>query len=460
MSLQGMPEFSISAHGYPLIADYHPNQPIACYQNRLITASAFMQEVYALARWLPDRPALINLCDNRYRFLVGFAAALLRGQVTLLPPGRAPGLLQQLAKAYPGMYCLTDMEIVMEGIECLSYPSLNPSAKDTAGINPAIPGQQVAAIAFTSGSTGQPQPHVKSWYTYCRSAALIGRHLGLRLRERVNIIATVPPQHMYGLELTVLLPLQYSGVMDEHRPFFPEDIYAALQAVSSPRILVTTPVHIRACVEIGKRLPPLKFMVSATAPLATALAAEAERLFAARVLEIYGCTEAGSVATRRTIEGDSWRLFDGIHIDCHDVSATLSTDYLPAPIPLSDVVSLRGEREFCLHGRHSDLVNIAGKRTSIGALNHALNAIKGVRDGVFFMPEENADRTSRLLAFAVAPGMTATQILTELRSVLDPIFLPRPLYLVDQLPRTEASKLTRQALQALTAELSRREPPQ
>lgn len=41
---------------------------------------------------------------------------------------------------------------------------------------------------------------------------------------------------------------------------------------------------------------------------------QAEATFNAPVLEIYGCTEAGSVASRRTLEGDRWRLYDGFEL--------------------------------------------------------------------------------------------------------------------------------------------------
>ncbi|MGQ0810317.1 MAG: AMP-binding enzyme, partial [Nitrospiraceae bacterium] len=54
--------------------------------------------------------------------------------------------------------------------------------------------------------------------------------------------------------------------------------------------------------------------------------------------------------------------------------------------------------------------------------------------------------SGRLTAFVVAPGMSAAAILAKLRQRIDPAFLPRPLYLVEALPRNETGKLTRQNL--------------
>jgi acyl-coenzyme A synthetase/AMP-(fatty) acid ligase len=51
----------------------------------------------------------------------------------------------------------------------------------------------------------------------------------------------------------------------------------------------------------------------------------------------------------------------------------------------------------------------------------------------------------------VAPGLTASAILAELRKRVDPFFLPRPLCLVDALPRSANGKLPRESLRALSA---------
>ncbi|HEY0336925.1 MAG TPA: beta-hydroxyacyl-ACP dehydratase, partial [Burkholderiales bacterium] len=114
-------------------------------------------------------------------------------------------------------------------------------------------------------------------------------------------------------------------------------------------------------------------------------------------------------------------------------------------------------KRFLLHGRHADLVNIAGKRTSLAHLNYHLNSIEGVSDGVFVVPEAaNGETVTRLMALVVAPGMTKQELMKALRRRVDPAFLPRPLCLVDSLPRNATSKLPREALAILVSELATR----
>jgi acyl-coenzyme A synthetase/AMP-(fatty) acid ligase len=103
----------------------------------------------------------------------------------------------------------------------------------------------------------------------------------------------------------------------------------------------------------------------------------------------------------------------------------------------------------------ADLVNIAGKRSSLAYLNHQLNSIPGVVDGTFFLPDESpvsATGVTRVAAFVVAPRLDAAALAEELRRRIDPVFLPRPLLFVERLPRNGTGKLPREALMALAAQ--------
>jgi acyl-coenzyme A synthetase/AMP-(fatty) acid ligase len=242
-----------------------------------------------------------------------------------------------------------------------------------------------------------------------------------------------------------MLALQHGLALHHARPFFPADIATSIAATPRPRILVTTPIHLRAMLADAARLPAVDLVVSATAPLSQDLAKEAERTFSAPLREIYGCSEAGQLATRRTAESDEWRCLEGLALRADFGGSRVSGESIEGEVLLNDVIELRAPGRFRLHGRTADLVNIAGKRTSIAHLNHHLNAIEGVRDGVFIVPEDGDDRTQRLIALVVAPGLSADAIMAALRQRIDPAFLPRPLRMVDALPRNPVGKLTREA---------------
>jgi acyl-coenzyme A synthetase/AMP-(fatty) acid ligase len=432
--------------GYPLIHRQSENAPFGWDDHKPISVDRFLTDVFFLAQKLPDQPCVLNLCQNRYRFLVGFAAALIKEQTNILPPNKTSKGLQAIVSQFPEAYCLTDdNSLDILGVSILQFPSEIAPLSTSLQI-PQIAAAHTAVIAFTSGSTGTPQPHLKSW----RSLVTIARNTGSRLipenLKEASVIATVPPQHMYGLETSIMLPLQHNVALHGGHPFFPEDIREALESVPKNRVLITTPIHLKACVETSIKFPEISLIVSATAPLAKDLAQTAEQMFATRVYEIYGCTEAGSLATRQTTRGNSWRLFDGINLTGNDDQCYIDADYLSEPVKLPDIIKNERSGMFELQGRSSDIVNIGGKRASLGELNHHLNEIKGVVDGSYFVPPQNDTSHNRLIAFIVAKDLQEEDILQALKQYLDPVFLPRPIYFIESLPRTSSGKVTRKTL--------------
>jgi len=420
--------------GLPLLSSAF--RPVAWWRDRLILADTFLAHVDHVARRLPQRRFVINLCEDRYLFLVAFAAIIVRGQTNLLPPSRLKEVIEEIGLAYPDSGSVDDEQLR----QWLPAENLQP-----ARTIPEIAAGHRAAIVFTSGSTGRTQPHPKQWGSLVSGARLAQQRFGFGRQEGTTIIATVPSQHMYGLETTVMVPLVSGVGIHSGRPFFPEDIRTVLATVPPPRILITTPTHLRVCTKSPIAWPAVSFIISATAPLSTTLAAQAEQAFAAPVLEIYGCTETGSIASRRTLDGDLWQLYDGLSLS----DGCVHGFPLPEPVRLNDIIELHGSTTFRLLGRQQDLVNIAGKRTSLLYLNSKLNEIEGVEDGVFLLPDETDESITRLAALVVAPRLSERQILAALAKQLDPVFLPRPLFKVAQLPRNETGKLPRSTLLAL-----------
>jgi acyl-coenzyme A synthetase/AMP-(fatty) acid ligase len=74
-----------------------------------------------------------------------------------------------------------------------------------------------------------------------------------------------------------------------------------------------------------------------------------------------------------------------------------------------------------------------------------------VVDGVFHQPaDEEPGSVARLGAFVVAPSLKPADILDALRQRIDPVFMPRPLVFVAELPRNTTGKLTHAAMQTLS----------
>ncbi|HEX5802790.1 MAG TPA: AMP-binding protein, partial [Azospira sp.] len=390
---------------YPLTGHGDLAATIAWHRDGPLSVARFLADVDHLAAQFPAGGHLLNLCQDRYRFMVGLAAGLVAGRISLLPSSHTPETVRQLLAFAPDTFCLYDdagdasqaADIPPAGLPGLRYPQTT-AAIDPRATMPMIDGGRIAAYVFTSGSTGTPQPHAKHWGALVRNARAEAERLGVD-RHGHSIVGTVPGQHMYGFESTVLLALHGNCAAWSGRPFYPADIAAALAAVPRPRLLVTTPFHLRALLDAGIELPTIDQLLSATAPLSEALARAAETRCAAPLHEIYGCTETGQIASRRTVDGARWRLLRDVVLDQAGDVTCASGGHVEGRVALADLIEPVDREHFLLHGRSADLINIAGKRTSLGYLNHQLAAIAGVVDGSFFMPDdEAADGITRLAA--------------------------------------------------------------
>ncbi|MGA8008074.1 MAG: AMP-binding protein [Thiomonas sp.] len=436
----------------PLLSQSSPEAIFAWRHGRPVRVYEFLADVEQLAAAMPEARHVLNTCSDRYEFCVGFAAAMVSGRISFLPSARTPDTMEQLRALAPDLFHLGDAPGGLD-LPFLPYPARRPSNPGAHLAMPLIPTDQRVAQVFTSGSTGTPLAHSKTWgaLAHCvrTEAARIHQAAGC---SPLQLVGTVPPQHMYGFESTLVMALQGGAVLSAAHPFYPADIAAALADVPAPRLLVSTPVHLRALLASGVSLPPVAVVLCATAPLDQTLACAVEQRLGAPLLEIYGSTETGQIASRHTAQTDIWTLFPGVVLtETPGGAVHAQGGHLADPVPLCDNIDLLDTRNFRMLGRHADMVNIAGKRSSLAHLNHQLLSIPGVDDGAFHMPDGNGARMPRLMAFVVAPTLPRDALIAALRSRIDPAFLPRPLVLVESLPRNTTGKLPRAALMALAA---------
>ena len=441
----------------PLLRGHAADSTVAWRGAMPVSAAQFLADVQAFAARLPAVGACVNLCTDRYAFAVAFGAALLRERGCLLPPNARPETLAALRTAHGPMFvACDDPALQVPELDVLVVATASEPAPGSTAV-PTAPATLQAACLLTSGSTGQPQPHAKNWgQLHANTEGGVQRLCELLDQptlQGLTLVATVPPQHSYGFESSLLLALLGGAAFHAGRPFYPADIAAALAEVPRPRALVTTPFHLKALLCAGLELPACDLVLSATAPLSPQLAREAEDRFGGALIEIYGCTEAGQVATRRSARTEVWTTYGALRIrqegqaDEEGIERfVVQGGHVPEPTPLADLLKLEDDRRFRLLGRANDLIHVAGRRSSLGHLDYHLNSIEGVQDGAFWLPDDVPDGVVRPVAFVVAPELTREAIIGALRGRLEAPFVPRRVVHVAALPREATGKLTRESL--------------
>lgn len=428
-----------------IVIDRRVDDTIAFVNGKEISVQQFLANTKSLASRLPDRPYAINLAVDRYQYLMGFCAAVLRGQCTLMPFNRLDATLELIEREFPGSYRLEASDPLFE--------HLPGDSGDKYDWPVAVPLDQLCAIAFTSGSTGVPTYHRKFWRTLVVSTGSSARLLDLPRDKTINLVATIPAQHMWGLETSILFPMLERVAICAQSPFYPADIVRALAEMPEPRGLVSSPVHLDALMRSGLQIPPLDRIYSATAPISRDQAFHLEEQFSTRIIEAFGCSETGIISGRETAREELWRISDSLSIEACNDEFMVKGEHLPEAVPLPDKIEMHEGNRFRWVGRHQDMIKIGGKRESLSDLNLHLVAIKGVDDGVIFMPHS---RSRRPAALVVSKHLGKRDVRAALGQHIDAVFLPRPIFLVDKIPRQETGKIARRELMACYEALMRK----
>ena len=319
---------------------------------------------------------MLNLSVDRYRFAVGLGAALLRGHTSLLPPnhiarhgGAAARALRRRLRARRGPRPTTTA--------CRRIRHAPTPAADARGIDrdPAIDpdlrrrlradlglDRRAGAACQAVGPAGPQRA--------CRGERASPRRSAAPTSPASPLVATVPAQHMYGFESSVLIALHGGAVARCRAAVLP----GRHRRRARPRRRAARAGDDAVPPEDAARRRPRRCRRSTSSSarprrLSPQLAARAEAALGAPLLEIYGCTEAGQVATRRTTAGAEWRTFDGMRARRRrrrrhaSAAATCRSRRV-----LADVLEVVDAERFRLLGRSNDLINVAGKRSSLGHL--------------------------------------------------------------------------------------------
>lgn len=451
----------MEANRYSLLGRHGPGSLVALGGEGDRTAEDLLRDVAAVARALPpassrDDRALVA-CDDRYRFAACLLAAWKTGRAVALPPNGQPGTIHRLAAASGAPIVLGDSDHLpgfdVRGV--LAQPGAVP-----AFAPPGFEADRLLAILFTSGSTGVPEPWPKTAAQLLGEALLLSEVFGVGPGDRV--LATLPPQHIYGLLFGVLLPLVSGAAFLRSTPLHPESVGERARE-SSATVLVTVPAHFKYLAGVGRgEVPRFRLLFSSAAPLDPVLA-QALPPLAQAAHEILGSTETGGMASRRVAVEERWRPLPGVHVEeGAEGRLLLDSPFLDVaaarPFPCADRIELAADGAFRHLGRMDDVVKVAGKRLSLSDLERMLRAIEGVRGAAAVAVPTDAARGTEVWAAVAGQGLAQSAIREALLQQLDPVLLPRRLRIVDQLPAGDNGKPTRAMLLSLfDAESGRRD---
>ncbi|MCR5414216.1 MAG: AMP-binding protein [Kiritimatiellae bacterium] len=322
-------------------------------------------------------------------------------------------------------------------------------------------------VAFsTSGSSGAAKTVSRTEKSLRADAKALVAAFPQIWAERTPIVASVPADHMYGALWRVRAPEEAGSPVEPETAISCEQL-SACKGKYGRFVLVTTPSFLEKLVDMpdARALKgAVKAIVTSGSLLREETSNAALETFGVSPLEIFGSTEAGTVAYRsRAQDGELWNMFPGVEGREGEGGRLeiASPHAMRERLEMSDAVSFASKRRFRLLGRTDRMVKILEEFVSLPAIEQAFESHPFVSR---CRAEAMDGDVARIGALAVlsADGMNALAEQThsslaallrrELIGKTGRTAFPRRMRFVRALPSDERGKLTsRDAKAALAA---------
>lgn len=311
-----------------------------------------------------------------------------------------------------------------------------------------------AELCFeTSGSTGAPT----RWW---RDRAGLWREAGIladltREIEPRQVVAFAPAIHIWGALASVLVPARLGApvwyrttMMGALPPLEDESVVV----IANPWVFQILQRHL-PWVRRQRRLRILHSSAMLPAAAGDLLHAAGQHV---DLVEVYGSTETGGLATRRwspgpdpawtllddvTFAGDAARGGDDVRLAVtHPRLAHLSGEPVPASSVTDDRVRVLGERTFELLGRRTRLVKVNGRRVNLDHVEDQLRRVVACRDlAAVPVADPIVGEHVEVLVVAATAGVPPRPDRDLLRRVIG--FVPRRFTVVESIDRSPTGKL-------------------
>ncbi|MEV0644785.1 AMP-binding protein [Phytomonospora sp. NPDC050363] len=331
----------------------------------------------------------------------------------------------------------------------------------------------VALLAFTSGTTGRPKATMHFHRDVLANADTFSRHI-LRPRPRDVFAGSPPLGFTFGLGMEVVFPM-HSGastlLLEKGTP----DLLLPALAEHEVTVMATAPTAYRAMLNQGAiELPHLRRCVSAGEPLPEPTWRDWAEATGVRLIDGIGATEMlhifisaadgdirpGSTGrpvpgfTARIVDEDGKPLPDGElgrlavrgPTGCRYLADPRQTDYVRDGWNLTgDIYSRDSDGYFWYHSRSDDMIISAGYNISGAEVEWALLSHPDVVEcAVVGVPDP--ERTMTVKAFIVMrPGAAAgaEDLIGHCRDRIAVYKRPREVEFLEALPRTSTGKVQR-----------------
>jgi len=394
----------------------------------------------------PGRRYALHLEDS-FQFVAALLGAWHAGKIVYLPADTLPSTLQALDAQLDGF--AGTFANGLQPDSTLSPPEIVLGDLDVEAIR---------LVLYTSGSSGDPVAIGKCLRQLDSEIATLESRFGALLGD-AHVQGTVSHQHIYGLLFRVLWPLATQRPFATHRLVYPEQIAALPESQST--VLVASPALLKRLpesVDWSSTRSALRAVFSSGGPLPADAGVAIDRLWGQRVIEVFGSTETGGIATRPSGD-EAWQPLPGVECKVDEAALFVRSRHLAENCwyRTEDRARMVGEG-FELLGRSDRLVKLEERRVSLDAIERALQGDALVAEARVLVLAGTRDRIVAAVVLSAAGRVLLSSagrkaLIDRLRDVLhpqvDPIAVPKLWRFVEVLPRDAQGKTTMKQLAGL-----------
>ena len=395
----------------------------------------------------------VCLCSESKDFILSAIIASIGGAPSIvIPHSFNKRVIKEIKNTIGFNTILTDIpEKIFPGIPVVTPDKLKQTNDNFLTIRDA---DSIFLKIFTGGSTGKP----KMWQKTPRNIlAEVNYHAkSFNITKDDIFVSTVPPQHIYGLLHSVLIPYVSSARVIEQVCIFPQEIISAVNN-NNTTVLVSIPIHYRVLKGSAFKLSSLKLALSSAGNLDFP---DAEHFFnqtGCAVTEIFGSTETGGIATRQNSGKETaWKPLDVIEWKIENDRLRVCSEFISPDLPkdsngffiTEDRVEKKENNKFIHLGRADGVIKVAGKRVDLKEIETALKKIPGVDDVVVVSITSSGGRKN--IVAALVEGKIDQSIVKESAiQMLEPYAVPRIIRIVEKIPVLPTGKYDRVKIQSL-----------
>jgi long-chain acyl-CoA synthetase len=449
-----------------------PDKPAIVCDDRILTWRELHEEVLSYATSLKEmipgreQQVVALLMPNCWQYVVVYLAILESGHIAapmdvIYKPLELRAIIKQISPVLliadrPGRQRLGKIDVTIKLAEELKSPQTKTATKT----HNLPPNRQLASILFTSGTTGKPKATTSTHFNHVWNVNVCSKVWNWTGDD--TILISLRLSHWYGLVMGLAACLMHGSTLYLHERF---DAKKTLETLASGKISLFThgPLVYSKMLEVDNLqqydLSKVRLLISASGPLAPPVWEKFKQHFGQEILECYGSTETGRIASNllnERIPGSPGRILPGVKIKLGPENEVLVKS--PGQFPgyyrndeatkacytkdgwwdTGDIGEIRDGR-IIIKGRVQEKIRRSGYVVSPRDIEWAILQHPKVKE-IYVLGRQRPECANDELVYFVAGNLDKNDVIAYSKEHLPSIWRPDQIVLLESVPRNSNGK--------------------